>query len=161
MQPLVQLFLLANNFTFRNSRREAPIELLAKRHDERVISILQPLGSRNVAQFKSLLSANNPSTGAIREQIFASALITGNFPLLQTILETGVELDTVMDMPPFGHYLDSKWSPLAAAVRIEDEETSLKVIRLLIEHGSNVDGDTSLLEAAVEIGHKEIVELLI
>lgn len=157
---MMQLFLLANNFTFFELNDpdwyHIPIQERARIHDERVIKLIQQAGSSNIASIKAVLSEKNPVAEAIREQVFAAALRTANLGLLQAILDTGFNPNITIALSNGRH-----GSPTREAAMIKDERLSLEIIQLLIRNGVVVRKTGSGQLSAVKLGHKEVVRVLI
>ena len=156
---MVQLFLLANNFIFQRKIKSPTLQSLSD-HDERIAALLAQLAQIGPQDIKAFLSAQNPTVEAIKEQLFASILRSEDTAMLQLILTTGVNVNTVIGGSTDGVPI----SPLVSAARIQHSNKSLRIIRLLIDAGADVNfhyGLRSALVAATEKGHVDVVRILL
>ncbi|GAB1315418.1 hypothetical protein MFIFM68171_05628 [Madurella fahalii] len=156
---MLQLFLLSNNFTFRENNLARPIEETARLHDERMARILRRLGSNGLDHIKRLLSAGDVTAAAIMEKLFASVLRLEDLSLLQMMLKIGIDLGILIDTPKRG-----QMSPLEFAATVDDQSLSLQIACLLLSYNApvnQVSNDSSALRLAVQRKHRELVAVLI
>ncbi|KAL3481545.1 ankyrin repeat-containing domain protein [Aspergillus californicus] len=152
----LEMFLLSNNLVSHGPQRKPSDSMRA--HDRRVL-MLRTSGWNNATQFRTLLSANEPTAGAIAENIIGIALDAGMNP--------NCPIDTVYHGPltPLQYLATSDDGLKSDAGRGGDNESGLaKLIGLFLHHGADVDlsyNGTSPLHDAVKAYNSYLIELFI
>jgi len=118
-EVMIQLFLLGNNFI---PSKDGHIDF--RSHDERIVNLLYQLGQNGLQHIKRLLSIQNPTAEAIKEQLFASIMRSKDLAMLQFILTTTVDLKVNIQGGQWG----CAETPIYSAAGIEDENRSLDFI---------------------------------
>jgi ankyrin repeat protein len=157
---MTQLFLLANNFT-ENSKLNPEERTRShdfRPHDERVVNILHQLRNHGSQRIEQLLSAQDPTAEAVKEQVFASAMRLEDPVMLKFILSIGVDVNTAIesDKVPF------RLSPLYLAASIKNAKKSLEIVTLLMDAGAKVIVlQDSVLVPALQNGNVHVLRKMI
>ncbi|KAK3988795.1 ankyrin repeat-containing domain protein [Cladorrhinum sp. PSN332] len=175
---ILHLFRLANNFTFwdiwnkqddRYERWETIEECIAE-YDEEIMSLFDTINSVGaLEQVGNLLSLKSEIMEAAKEKLFASALRSGNVPLVQLLLKVGTDVANVMDDS------DGKQrTPIHCAANLKDEHKSLEMVRRLLSSAPEADSSQSFIPTAlrnvpeqspvfpaIKLRHFEVVKTLI
>ncbi|RYP24671.1 hypothetical protein DL765_000398 [Monosporascus sp. GIB2] len=147
---LIQLFLLTNNLIVKGSGRGGK---------KGVIDLLHRLGQDSPQLVERLLSMQTATVGAIKDQIFATVLKSGDLPLLRLILTAGIDLSGVINT--------GEWprTALYVAADIKDCRKSLDAVNLLIGAGADTSFRGAFAESpflpALRHRHMEVVSKLI
>jgi len=159
---MILLWFLSNN-QFCSSGAAGDVER-AKFVDSAMISLLERLGSTGLGVFKTLLSRHDRITEAIRDRAFVGLVRAGRLDLLRIMLDVGVDINMNVNLQAVDW---EKQQPLQFAVGIGDEDTSLAMARLFLNHGARVDGpdpcppQKSPLCLAIARNHHRVVDLLL
>ncbi|KAK5659448.1 hypothetical protein OQA88_649 [Cercophora sp. LCS_1] len=146
-EVMVHLFLFANNFL--------------DDQDSRTIELFHQLGHDGLIHFESLL-AMGPVPRAIRQRLFISALVAGDLPLVRLLVNTGVEVNTVIPL--------LATTPLEFAASMDDIKESLGMVSVLLNAGADPNfrhksfslPRHSPLDVALRAqGHMAVVDLLV
>jgi ankyrin repeat protein len=155
----LELFLLSNNFTFREQYSGLTWSESARLYDERIMGILRRSGMNSSGYFRLLLSMEATAV-AVAEKLFASALRSNNLETIQMMLKAGMNPDTLIDAPGRSCPL----TPLEFAATVSDQRLSVEITHLLILYKGQVNRAGSELSAlchATKRKHRELVEILI
>ncbi|KAL4798751.1 ankyrin [Aspergillus venezuelensis] len=159
----VVLYLISNNLT-SNDPELFVFEEKLERDDKFILKLLKDTGWDDLKHLKILLSTHEPTAESITEQIFASALRTRNFEVLENMLRSGMSLNR-LDQVVLAEEGACFLTPLQFAACEEAE--SVRLIDLLIKYGADVDfsikdnGETALYFAISELNEPAIRELLL
>lgn len=124
----VELYLLSNNLTSHEPRGKS-IESL-ERHDSQVLGMLKHSGWDDPNHLQILLTTREPTAESIAEKIFASALRSRNFEILESLLNAGMDPNGLVDTVPEGNL-----TPLQFALVNEDN----KLVEMLISYKADVN----------------------
>jgi ankyrin repeat protein len=93
----IKFFLLSNNFTFQKYDSSGDISPEnVEAYDELMIGLVKKVGLNSVNDFKLLLS-NGRTAEAVAEQLFASAIRSGQLEIVKMMLEAGMNPNSSMD----------------------------------------------------------------
>lgn len=149
----LEMFLLSNNLVSHGPDGKTVDSM--RSHDQRVMEILRVSGWNTVAQLQILLSAKEPTAGAIAKKIFASALRILDEDIVEMMLEAGMSPDGCIDTVDNGSL-----TPLQYLATLGD--IAMELIQLFISHGADLNksyNDISALEYAVR--NTDAIEVLL
>jgi ankyrin repeat protein len=155
----LELFLLSNNFTFRQQYADLTSSESARLYDERIMGILRRSGMNSLQHFRLLLSMG-ATAAAVAEKLFASALRYNDLETIQMMLKAGMNPDILIDTPGWSCPL----TPLELAASVSDERLSVAMTRLLLSYKGQVNRGGSALSAlchATKRKNRELMEILI
>ncbi|KAI9367451.1 hypothetical protein BJX61DRAFT_551441 [Aspergillus egyptiacus] len=150
----IEMFLLSNNLVSHGPKGKT-FDSMAS-HDSRVMKMFRVSGWNSVAQLQVLLTTQEPTAGAIAEQLFASALRSQEIEIVKMMLEAGMSPNGCIDTVDNGSL-----TPLQFLVMKGGE---LELIELLLSNGADLDAsydDISVLQYAVEAGDVAVIDLLL
>ncbi|BCS23623.1 uncharacterized protein APUU_40067A [Aspergillus puulaauensis] len=151
----LEMFLLSNNLVSHGPDGKTFDSM--RSHDKRVMEILRVSGWNTVAQLQILLSAKEPTAGAIAEKIFASALRILDEDVVEMMLEAGMSPDGCIDTVDNGSL-----TPLQFLATLGGIYTEL--IEVFISRGADLNksyNDISALEYAVDFDNTVVIEVLL
>lgn len=151
----VELYLLSNNLTPHESRGKTEESL--EYHDSQILEMLKDSGWDDSTHLKMLLATREPTAESIAEKVFASALRLGNFEILETMLDAGMDPNGSIETIPRGML-----TPLQFAAGIG--EHGLQLVEMLVSYKVDVDlcaGGHPALYYAIGIEDAEIIDALL
>ncbi|KAH9211436.1 ankyrin repeat-containing domain protein [Leptodontidium sp. 2 PMI_412] len=155
----LELFLLSNNFTYRQQYADLTSSESARLYDERIMGILRRSGMNSLHHFRLLLSME-ATAAAVAEKLFASALRCNDLETIQMMRKAGMNPDILIDTPEWACPL----TPLELAASVSDERLSVRMARLLLSYKGQVNRGGRALSAlchATERKNRELMEILI
>ncbi|CAG8908658.1 unnamed protein product [Penicillium egyptiacum] len=152
------LYLLSNNLLGHDPEENV------EEKDKIIINLLRISGGLNTSDMRSLVSLKVATADAITEKLFASAVRSGDFQAIETMLQAGMSPDTsVLNGASVTNGGESS-SPLVHAARIRDNELSVKITRLLLLHKADLNQKQTgelALECAIERRNEVLLRILI
>ncbi|KAJ6006488.1 ankyrin [Penicillium sp. IBT 35674x] len=157
----VVLYLISNNLTSRDP--EEYLEEKLERDDKLILKLLKDTGWDDLRHLMILLSTREPTAESITEKVFASALRSSDFVVLENMLRSGISLNRLVEVVT--EYQGACFlTPLQFAAH---GEGSVRLINLLIKYGADVDfsindnGETALYYAINERNKPAVRALLL
>ncbi|CAG7936805.1 unnamed protein product [Penicillium nalgiovense] len=153
----LELFLLSNNITSQDPAGQT--EEGTRANDERVMSMLNDYGWRNLKHMQILLATGEPTAEAIAENVFASALRLHDVGAVKMMLEANMDPNNPLIESIF---FDAVLTPLQFAAG-SDHERSEELVNLLISYGADVNdsgNDHPPLFYAIENRDDKIIRAL-
>ncbi|KAK1749693.1 ankyrin repeat-containing domain protein [Echria macrotheca] len=131
---LVQLHLLSNDQAFRTGMNDQQLHVF----DTAVVRLLGSLGSAGIRLFKSLLSEQSAVAESIKDRALNSIVRLARLDMLRVILDLGVDVNANLQSADW-----EKQTPIQFAAGMANKTRSSEMVRMLINHGANVDGPPS------------------
>lgn len=146
-QELLQLllFILSNNLNLESRG----LSYNREKKDKLVMQIFHISGLNKVHNMRLLLSQSDPTSEAVVERLFGSAMRSYDTAAIQLILEAGVNPNILIP--------NSSWNlstPLGIAASADDKESSLQIAGILMAHGADLTSKTgikSLLSVLLQV----------
>ncbi|KAL4967865.1 ankyrin repeat-containing domain protein [Aspergillus stella-maris] len=157
----LEMFLLSNNLVSHGPMGKT-FESMSS-HDRRVLEILRASPWNSVSRIKMLLSAQEPTAGAIAENLFASALRQLEVNTVQMMLEAGMSPDGCIDTVDQGPLTPLQFSAYQFQPEYESD-VKIDILRLLTSYGADLDkcyNDKSALQYATESRYEKAITFLL
>lgn len=156
------LYLISNNLTSRDP--EELLEQKLERDDKLILKLLKDTGWDDLKHLKILLSTREPTAESITERVFASALRSCDFGILENMLRSGMSLNRLVEVvDEDGDGAVLFLTPLQLAAH---QESNVRLINLLIKYGADVnfsidDNGETALYFAINARYKPAVRALL
>lgn len=159
---LLVLYLISNNLTSRDRDPEELLGQKLERDNELILKLLKDTGWGDLKHLKILLSTCEPTAESITERVFASALRSRDFGILENMLRSGMSLNRLVEVGDENGDVFFL-TPLQFAAH---EESDLRLINLLIKYGADVnfsvdDNSETALYFAINGRYKPAVRTLL
>ncbi|CAG8169590.1 unnamed protein product [Penicillium olsonii] len=130
------------------------------RDDEMILQILKDIGWDEPRYLEVLISSHEPTVEAITERLFAAALRSYNFDIVEKMVRAGMNPNMVF-LNWIGCFVETRFTPLQLLAFDADTEA----IDLLISHGADVnlinDDGQSALYRAISGRNLAVIRLLL
>ncbi|KAJ5898519.1 hypothetical protein N7504_008807 [Penicillium tannophilum] len=156
----VSLYLISNNLTSRDP--EEFYEEKLERDDKLILKLLKDTGWDDLMHLKVLLSTREPTAESITEKVFASALRSHDFEILENMLRSGMSLNRLVEVVNEDDVFFL--TPLQFAAQ---GKRNGRLINLLVKYGADVDfsidgnGETALYYAINKRNNPAVRALLL
>ncbi|KAK1144989.1 hypothetical protein N8T08_004704 [Aspergillus melleus] len=128
----LELFLLSNNFISHGPDGKSKESM--KIHDSNVMGLFRMSGWNNTKHIEMLLSSREPTTEAIIEKLFASALRLRDLETVKMLLEAGMDPNSRVDT-----FEQGPLTCLQAAAEMGDDDLGIKIVQLFLSHGADIN----------------------
>ncbi|KAL3472608.1 ankyrin [Aspergillus californicus] len=158
---MLELFFLSNYLIpeIESFYTESQSEPNVIAHDERTIRIFRISALNNSQRFASLLRIGSPTTQAIAEQLFASALRTLELDIVTMMLTSGMNSQNVIEVPFQGCMTPLQYAAFTSCPK------GAALTRTLISHGADVEwtpnGYETMSYPAYNKPNMETIDLLL
>ncbi|KAL3429289.1 hypothetical protein BDV09DRAFT_190246 [Aspergillus tetrazonus] len=154
----VETFLLSNNLVSHGPNGKTFSSM--RFHDQQVLEMFRVSNWNNVTRPKILVSSQEPTAGAIAEQLFASSVREMEVERVRMLLEAGMSPNGYIDTVDEESLTALQFVTLALATH----PAALQLLEFLLSHGADLDkssNDIPPLEYAFRNYSKESVEILL
>ncbi|KAL3479562.1 ankyrin repeat-containing domain protein [Aspergillus californicus] len=127
---ILELFMLSNNLSLHDTRNLSKDTIQSQ--DRRMIGMFRSLGGKKMNDFAQLVSREDPTSLAIAEKLFASAVRLADVGVAEIMLNAGINPNKII------HTRERPVTPLAWAAHVADNR-HLKLLEALLFHGADVN----------------------
>ncbi|KAH8587082.1 hypothetical protein B0O99DRAFT_747867 [Bisporella sp. PMI_857] len=140
----LELFLLSNNFTFQEQYDDGlTFSKSTSLYNERIMGILERSGMNTLLNFRPCSLWKRATATAEAEKLFTSALRSNDLEIIRMMLKAGMNPNILVKTPKSSYPL----TPLELAANISDKILSVRMARLLLSYGGQINRGRGPLSA--------------